>query len=143
MAGARSADPLEVALRALRAREHSSVSLDERLARRGFDDAERASAIRRLQELGYVDDARFARLRAEALCMRGSGNRLIEADLARHGIDRAVRDEVLASLAPEDERVAAVVARRGGSPKVARLLAGRGFDEDAVGRAVAQAGDDD
>lgn len=143
MARTRPADPLEVALRALRVREHSSASLDQRLAGRGFDEAERASAIRRLQELGYVDDKRFARLRAEALCVRGSGNRLIDADLARHGIDRAVREQVLDALEPEDDRVAAIVARRGASPKVARLLAGRGFDEDAVGRVVAQAGGDD
>lgn len=143
MAGTRPADPFEVALRVLRVREHSVASLDERLAGRGFGDAERAAAMRRLHELGYLDDVRFAQLRAEALCMRGSGNRLIDADLARHGIDRAVREQVLDSLEPEDDRVAAIVGRRGASPRVARLLAGRGFDEDAVGRVIAQAGGDD
>jgi regulatory protein len=143
MAGAWTVDPLDVALRALRAREHSAASIDERLARHGFGENERDSTIRRLEQLGYLDDERFARLRAEALCARGSGNRLIDADLTRNGIDRAVRERVLDSLPPEHDRAAAIVARRGASPKVARLLAARGFDEEAVGRVVAQSGGDD
>jgi hypothetical protein len=47
-------------------------------------------------------------------------------------IDRAV-----AHLAPEAERAAAIVSRRGNGPKTARYLAAKGFSEEAVAAAVA------
>ena len=50
---------------------------------------------------------------------------------------RAEIEPALASLEPERERAVRVIARRGSGPATARLLAGRGFAEDAVEAAVA------
>jgi hypothetical protein len=49
-------------------------------------------------------------------------------------------ESALAGLEPERERAAALVARRGATPATARLLAGRGFDEELVAALVAAEG---
>jgi SOS response regulatory protein OraA/RecX len=87
--------------------------------------------------MGYVDDARFARARAEALASRGAGDLLIAADLERNGIDRGLAVDAITALPPERERAADVVARRGSSVRTARFLASKGFGEEAIERVVA------
>ena len=108
-------------MRALRARDHSVRSLDARLERRGVGVEERAAAVARLQELGYVDDARFARGRAQVLAERGAGDLLVADDLERHGIAAETAAEAMAALEPEHDRARAIVARRGATAKTARL----------------------
>ncbi len=130
-------DALDAAVRVLRVRDHTAASLDTRLARRGVEVEQRAQAVARLQELGYVDDARFAHARAAALAARGSGNLLIEDDLQRHGVSSELAEEAIAALEPEHERAATIVARRGVGPKTARFLASKGFADDVVEVAVA------
>ena len=72
------------------------------------------------------------------LAERGKGDAAIRFDLERAGVDRADLEPALAELEPERERAERVVGRRGGGPSTARLLAGRGFDEDVVAAVVAQ-----
>ena len=133
----RPRDALEVGLRALRPRDHSVVSLGARLDRRGIGADERNTALERLRELGYLDDDRFARTRASALAERGAGDRLIAADLERHGIPTELVTEAIGTLEPEHDRAQEVVARRGLSPRTARLLAARGFGAEVVESIVA------
>ena len=109
-------DAVQTALRALRFRDRTSAELAARLERRGVGEAEREQALETLERIGYVDDARFARSRAEQL------------------------EEALAELEPERERAAAIVAARGRSPQTARYLASRGFGEEALEWVVAQDG---
>ena len=138
----RSSDAVEVACRALSARDHSAASLDARLERRGIGADERAAAVARLEELGYVDDRRFAFGRALVLAERGAGDLLVAHDLERHGIAADLSSEAIASLEPESERAGAIVERRGATAKTARLLATRGFGQDVVEAVVAAAADD-
>jgi regulatory protein len=133
----RRPDALEAGVRALHAREHSATSLDARLERRGIDADQRAAAVVRLQELGYLDDERFARSRAAALAARGAGDLLITDDLERHGIAAELVEKALAALEPEVDRARAILARRGASARTARLLASKGFGEDVVEGVVA------
>ena len=130
-------DAVETALRALRFRDRSAAELDTRLAERGVGEAERAEALETLERIGYVDDERVARLRAEQLAARGSGNALIRHDLSGRGLAGQHVEAALASLEPEAERAARVVQRRGGGPKTARYLASKGFGADALAMAVA------
>jgi regulatory protein len=58
-------DPLRLAFAAVRRRERSTADVREWLERRGFGDEEIASAVDRLEAMGELDDARFARLFAE------------------------------------------------------------------------------
>jgi SOS response regulatory protein OraA/RecX len=133
-------DAVEVALRALRHRDRSAAELDARLAQRGVGAAERAEALEALERVGYVDDGRFALLRAEQLAGRGAGDALIRHDLVERGVAAAHVEAALAALEPERERVTRIVARRGPGPKTARYLASKGFGEDAVADAVAANG---
>ncbi len=114
-------DPLEIALRALRAADRSRAELDERLERRGIPAGERTAALDELERLGYLDDARTAALRAGRLAARGYGDAYIRADLERRGLPA---DEALDALEPEPERAARHV-RRGPA-----WLARRGFGEE-------------
>ena len=131
-------DAVEQALRALRHRDRSTAELDARLAQRGVAPAEREQALETLERIGYVDDERFARRRAEQLADRGSGDALIRHDLEERGITSEHVEAALSSLQPEQERVARIVDRRGPGDKTARYLASRGFGADALEVAVAR-----
>jgi SOS response regulatory protein OraA/RecX len=129
---------LELATRALARRDFSERGLRERLVRAGVEEAEADEALRELTHAGLVDDGRFALVRAEALAERGKGNQAIRFDLERQGVGSQEIELALAGLEPERERLERIVRRRGPSAATARLLAGRGFDEEAIGDAVAQ-----
>ena len=125
-------DAVEQALRALRYRDRSTAELDTRLEQHGIDAEEREQALETLERLGYVDDERLARMRAEQLAARGSGDALI-----RHDLERRV-EAAISGLEPEHERAAAIVRRRGEGAKTARYLASRGFGGDALESVVAR-----
>jgi regulatory protein len=85
---------LDQGLTYLGRRAHSRVELRHKLERKGFETADVESALGRLAELGYLDDAAFAR----ALVRRrstGRGPRALAAELASKGIDRAGIDSAL------------------------------------------------
>ncbi len=131
-------DALEQALRALRFRDRSAAELETRLEQRGVAAAEREQALATLERIGYVDDERFARTRAEQLAARGSGDALIRYDLEGRGLAAEHVETALAALNPERERAAEIAERRGRTVKTARYLASRGFDADALEGIVAQ-----
>jgi regulatory protein len=130
--------PLDLAISALRHRDRSTAELDARLAQRGVGRAEREEALETLERIGYVDDERFARTRAEQLAARGSGDALIRHDLEGRGIAVEHVEAALAGLEPERERAARITEHRGRSVKTARYLASRGFGPDALEAAVAR-----
>jgi SOS response regulatory protein OraA/RecX len=134
---AAEADPLETALRALRHRDRSVAELEARLEERGVEAPERRQALETLERIGYVDDERLARSRADRLAGRSAGDELIRHDLEGRGIDAAAIEAALAALEPERERAAGIVARRGRNDKTARYLASRGFGTDVVDDVVA------
>jgi regulatory protein len=131
-------EAVEEALRALRSRDRTAAELDARLAERGLGEGERQEALDTLERLGYLDDERFARSRAEQLADRGSGDALIRHDLESRGLDGEIVETALAALEPERDRAARVVAARGRSPATARYLARKGFGEDGLAAVVAQ-----
>ena len=133
-------EALAVATRALARREHSQRSLRERLLRAGVSVGDAEAVVAELQETGLVDDARFAEERARVLAGKGKGDAAIRFDLERAGVGADELEAALDTLDPERERAAALVARRGASPATARLLAGRGFDEEVVAALVAAEG---
>jgi regulatory protein len=137
-----SQSPLEQALRVLRHRERSAAEVDRYLIERGVGEDEREAVLETLARTALVDDRRFAEVRATSLVERGAGNELIRHELARAGIDSELAEEIVASLPPETERVARIVARRGGGLKIARYLAGKGFSDDVIRTVVAHSGDE-
>jgi len=96
---------LDAGLRLLARRAHSRVELLLKLTRRGYEGAAIRTALRRLEELGYLDDQAFARSFVRRL---GSvrGPRALSAELAARGVDRAQVDTAVAEFG-EDEQLAA------------------------------------
>lgn len=134
-------DALETALRALRHRDRSARELDARLAERGFGVDDRERALSTLQRTGVVDDARFARARAQSLAARCAADAHIRHELAEAGVPTSLTEQAIALLEPEIDRARRIVGKRGATPKTARYLRARGYPSEVVGAAVAT--DDD
>jgi regulatory protein len=123
----------------VRRRDVSRAELDERLERAHVDPSTRAEVVTRLNDVGVVDDARFANQRAQALAERNAGDELIRHDLSGRGIAAESIEAAVSLLDPEPVRAARVVDRRGPGSKTARYLAGKGFSQDAIESACGEA----
>jgi len=147
---------LDVAVRYLATRPRTEWEVERRLRRAGIDEAEVVATIGRLIDLGYLDDAAFARWWGEQRDRHSPrGRRMIEAELRQRGVphsvvegyrsehaapDRAPEDEGLPGS--EDERATEALARHlRGRPmpddpkaiqRVGMYLVRRGFDADTV-----------
>ncbi len=137
------------ALRLLSLRSHAAGELYEKLCR-AFDAPTAASAVAEMQRLGLLDDAEYARRRAQYLAGQGKSRRQIEADLAAKGIGRedaaAALDEACAGGADVCYAlVKKLYARKlaeGGREKVLAALARRGFSYGEAKSAVERALDE-
>lgn len=82
-------------------RDHSKKELEEKV-KKTSDDVSAKKAVERMEELGLVDDEKFARRYAEELInvkhlsVRGARYKLTEK-----GIDRELADEILEELDPD------------------------------------------
>jgi regulatory protein len=102
---------IESALRLLSYRPRSERELRERLARKGFDWRVVRATLARLRELGYLDDAAFARFWTETRqAYRPRSRRLAESELRRRGIGREEAEAATAEIS--DEEAAYEAARR-------------------------------
>jgi regulatory protein len=96
----------DAAVRYLAGRAHSRLELRRKLVRNGFDAGEVEAALDRLTELGYLDDAAFAR----ALVRRrsaGRGPAALAAELTSKGIGRDGVAAALADFDPDSQLAAA------------------------------------
>ena len=87
--------------------------LSRKIRERGFegDDPGIPAIVDRFLELGYIDDAAFARTRSEGLLARGYGRKRVAEALRAAGIEEDLREE----LAPnewEERQAALKLARR-------------------------------
>jgi SOS response regulatory protein OraA/RecX len=129
----------EAGVRALARREMTTAELDCRLERAGFGESEREHAIARLRSAHYLDDDRASGERARVLADRGLGDAAIADDLARRGVPEHAIADALARLEPEIERARRVVAALGRGARTAPTLIRKGFGEEAVETAMAEA----
>jgi regulatory protein len=117
-------------------REQSAAELDRRLERRGVAPELREETVGRLEEVGLVDDRRFALRLAESLAERGHGDEAIRWRLERDGVAAETAAEAIAALPSELERARSIIAARGAGPRTAGQLARKGFGEEAVDEAL-------
>lgn len=103
----------EKALWLISYRDHSKKELSEKL-RKDCDDEVADKAVERMEELGLIDDEKFARRYAEELInvkhlsVRGARYKLTEK-----GIDRELADEILDELDPDPrEHIAIIIERK-------------------------------
>jgi regulatory protein len=82
------------------------VELLLKLTRRGYEGDTIRVAMKRLEELGYLDDQSFAR---SFVRRRGSmrGPRALSAELAARGVDRAQVDAAVAEFGEAEQLAAA------------------------------------
>ncbi|HEY5512206.1 MAG TPA: regulatory protein RecX [Geomonas sp.] len=92
----------DCSLRVLALREHSEAELRRKLKEKGYDEEGIEGSIARLKELGYLDDARFARSFAGSAIRNGRGYGVrLKLELARRGVAAETVRETLAELAQE------------------------------------------
>jgi regulatory protein len=109
-------EPLELALRAIARRERSTAELTRWLLERGVADDDVETAVAHLQDIGELDDARFARRYAEDKReLAGWGAERIRDALVER---RVAPEHIEAALSAEDgadqvERAIRVLERRG------------------------------
>jgi regulatory protein len=121
----------ERALRLLAVRPRSRRELGSRLRAAGFEAAEVEAELVRLEEVGLIDDAEFARELAEHhVTVRGSGRRAVVGALASKGVSSETIEATLAGLHVDESERALEVAR----DRARRLTALR--PEVAYGRLV-------
>jgi regulatory protein len=117
---------IEAALRLLAVQPRSERELRDRLRRRAFPREAVDAAITRMRELGYLNDAAFARFWVDTRQVATPrSRRALAFELGRKGVDRDVVSETVASLSDEDAAYDA--AQR-------RLRALRGLDRPAFTR---------
>ena len=153
---ARAADPepaREAALRLLERTRRTRYDLGRKLRDKGFTATTIESVLERLEAVGLIDDVEYARAYlAGRLGRRAAGWRRLEIDLRKRGVSAEhaamarARLEERQGTADEAEmarRVIQQAARRYAKldPRVRRqrlwaLLARRGFDGDAIERAL-------
>lgn len=143
-------DARTAALRLLQRRLRSRAELERALRRRGYAGDDVAAVVADLTQVGWIDDARFARAWiADRLRLRPSGRRRLAAELSARGVDRRVIHDALAAALPaawEDELATAQAAARSlrlrGLPpatarrRLASWLQRRGFGTEAITRAL-------
>lgn len=141
------------AFRLLGIRAHSEKELRRKLKSGKFSSAVVEEAIERCRELGYIDDAQFARARARALAAgKLFGNRRIAFDLQERGVSGDIAEAAIAAVdeeIPEDDRIRRLLEKQrpvktagvieGDSPalfkekaRIIRNLMGRGFSLERI-----------
>lgn len=95
-------------------REQTKSDLEKKLLKRSFDPLEVKEAILRLEQLGFVDDLRFAKnFISCGLSGRGKGKRRIIFELKRKGIrEEDIAKAIEESWPDNEEEIVAREARR-------------------------------
>ncbi len=128
-------------MRLLAVHDRSEQELRVRLAALGAPPPAIDATIRRLRDLRYLDDRRFAAHAAEQAVRRGRGRDYVRAQLTAKGLDEQFVDEAVHAAFADETHLAREVLRRrfptvpcrpAERAKAARFLYQRGFPEAVV-----------
>lgn len=130
---------LEKSFRLLGIRPRSQKELEKKLEEKGFDQKIIQKTLKRIIELGYLDDEKFARAWLEARKLSGKGKFIVQRELRKKGVDEELIKKILEEYKEEDEfeRVLELAEKKiktyknlkpfEQKQKLARFLASRGF----------------
>ena len=90
----------------------SAQALFDRLVEKGETEQDAAYAVARMQELGYLDDARYGELLARDLTARGYGKARVRQKLREKKVDESVICTLLEEYQPRRDKLAALAASR-------------------------------
>jgi regulatory protein len=108
------------ALRLLGVRWRSREELRRRLAAAGFEPEAIESALRELEDVGLIDDTRFAReVVSDRAVRRLSGDRAIRTTLRQRGVTAEVAEQALEGAGDEVERARALALLK--APRLATV----------------------
>lgn len=134
------------AMRFIQQRLHSREQLRQKLARKEFTPGVIEGVLDDLQRMEYVNDERFAAVKAQYACQQKRlGRRRAMMELRKAGIDQSLAERALAEVydsrdsagiakalamkqAPRLRKLEPLVARR----RLGGMLARRGFDMDTI-----------
>ncbi|MEY6569397.1 recombination regulator RecX, partial [Streptomyces sp. PGLac3x] len=121
-------DPAEraraICLRLLTGTARTRSQLAEALRKREIPDEVADEVLTRFEEVGLIDDEKFADAWVESRHGRGLARRALARELRTKGVDAAVVDEAVSKLDPEqEERTARELVDR-------KLRSTRGLDRD-------------
>ncbi len=107
----------KIALRLLSRRWLTKRKLEEKLAARGLAPEEISSAICRMEELGYLNDERYAEAWLREKLAQGKwGPRRLKLEMVKQGIEPQLAEKFLTQAFPPDSQrereLALAVARR-------------------------------
>lgn len=139
-------DAMESALRLLSYRPRSERELRDRLVRKRFGRAIVGETLSRLRELGYLDDAAFARFWTESRqTLRPRSGRLMATELRRLGVEKDTAERATAEISDEDAAYQAASRRLPSlhgleyqpfRERLGRFLTRRGFSYDVARRTI-------
>lgn len=147
-------DAFETAVKLLSRRAHAQAELRRKLLAKGFPLAEASFAVEECLRLGFLDDSAFAAALTDEMLARGCGARKIASKLSLRGVDKEIVKEAFDGVSDrpgaKDELSSAIdalgrkakgLAREPDAQKrrlkAMRFLAGRGFNSDIAGKAMA------
>jgi regulatory protein len=135
-------------VRLLKSRAKSRARLEQALEARGFSASDIAEALKRVSELGYLDDGRYSEAKAASELKTGRSLDNVRRRLEAEGVDEDVAAEAVSRAAVEtghDDLAAAkalVQKRKLTGARAARFLASRGFAFELIERVVRLPTDD-
>jgi regulatory protein len=121
--------------------DRSEFDIRTRLAALAIAPSIIDATVRRLHDLSYLDERRFAFSAAEQAAQRGHGSDYVRAQLAAKGVaESLIEDSIVAAFNDETRLARSVLARRyphepqhpAERAKAARFLHQRGFPESVV-----------
>ena len=86
-------------------RDYSRAELISKLTEKGYEETAAESAVDRLAELGFVDDARYAPIVVRHYAAKGYGARRVQQELQRRGIPKDLWDAALEEMPAQDDTV--------------------------------------
>ena len=94
----KSNDVMSDALVLVSKRSYSSKTLHEKLVQKGYESLNVSKAVKRLEELNYINDEKFSKVYAIYLSQKGKGEFAIKAGLEKQGISKDLVQDALESV---------------------------------------------
>lgn len=140
---------MDAALKFIAYQMRSKNEVSKKLKQKGVSEAAAEETIRRLEELGYLNDRSYAETYAAELKER-LGRRGIASKLYEKGIDKSLTEDVLLGLGSFSEPAAVQAEKlfekyrgldgRKAREKVFRTLMSRGFEVEDIQHAIKACG---